>query len=176
MTAHAMQEDQAQCLEAGMNDYLSKPITPEALTQVLERWLPGAGAALAETRKASSVNQRLGRSSDLPVFDRQGMLRRLMNDEELATAVMDSFLEDIPKQIQALQDYLKTGDAPSVELQAHTIKGASANVGGEALRAVAWEMEQAAKSKDLESAERFMSELEKRWLDLKKAMQESLAG
>ena len=76
-----------------------------------------------------------------------------MNDEDLARVVTESFLDDIPRQIEALRGYLDAWDAPGAERQAHTIKGASANVGGEALRALAFEMEKAGKAGDLGSAE-----------------------
>ena len=45
MTAHAMQGDREKCLEAGMNDYVSKPISPQALAEALEKWLPKEAAA-----------------------------------------------------------------------------------------------------------------------------------
>ena len=61
------------------------------------------------------------------------MLARLMEDEDLAKMVVESFLEDIPRQIDSLKVYLEAGDATGAERQAHTIKGASANVGGERL-------------------------------------------
>ena len=45
MTANAMQGDREKCLEAGMNDYVSKPISPQALSETLDKWLPKAGEA-----------------------------------------------------------------------------------------------------------------------------------
>jgi HPt (histidine-containing phosphotransfer) domain-containing protein len=77
------------------------------------------------------------------------MLARLMDDEDLARVVLGGFLDDAPRQIEVLRDALGAGDGPTAFRQAHTLKGASAAVGGEALRAVAFEMEQAADAGDL---------------------------
>ena len=77
-------------------------------------------------------------------------MARMMDDEDLARTVAEGFLEDIPRQIEALRGYLEAGDAPGAERQAHTIKGAAANMGGEHLREVAFEMEKAGKAGDLE--------------------------
>jgi two-component system sensor histidine kinase/response regulator len=95
-----------------------------------------------------------------------------MDDEDLARTVIEAFLDDVPKQIEALRGYLKTGDAPGAERQAHTIKGASANLGGEALRAVAFGMEKAAKAGDLEYVTARLPELEKQFARLKGEMNE----
>jgi HPt (histidine-containing phosphotransfer) domain-containing protein len=109
--------------------------------------------------------------ASLPVvFDRAAMLQRLMNDEALARVVIESFLDDIPRQIQALRGYLAAWEAPGAERQAHTIKGASANVGGEALRALAFEMEKAGKAGDLDSVAARMNDLEREFGRLKEAM------
>ncbi len=69
-----------------------------------------------------------------------------------------------------MQGYLEAGDAPGAERQAHTIKGASANVGGEALREAAFEMEKAGKAGDLETVRARMAELDKEFGRLKEAM------
>jgi PAS domain S-box-containing protein len=151
MTASAMQGDRERFLEAGMNDYVSKPVSPQSLAEVLDKWLPKDTAATAgqtsgvtETPVSVSVEY-----PQPPVFDKAGMLGRLMDDEDLARSVAEGFLTDIPRQIDTLRGFLAVGDAPGAERQAHTIKGASANVGGEALRAVATEMENAARAGDL---------------------------
>jgi PAS domain S-box-containing protein len=153
MTAHAMQGDREKCLDAGMNDYLPKPVTPQALVEVLEKWLP------KEVAHRPSL-----------VFDRAALLERLMGDEEVAGTIVDGFLRDIPRQIQALREFLDAANAPGAERQAHTIKGASANVGGEALRAVAHEMEKAGKAGDLAAIKARMADLEAQFEALKDAM------
>jgi PAS domain S-box-containing protein len=153
MTAHAMQGDRERCLEAGMNDYVSKPVSTQALAEVLARWLPKKNEALSPV-----------------VFDRAGMLKRLLNDEVLARVVTESFLDDIPRQIEALRRYLEAWDAPGAERQAHTLRGASSNVGGEALRALAFEMEKAGKAGDLGSVRARMDDLEREFARLKEAM------
>jgi len=158
MTAHAMQGDRERCLEAGMNDYVTKPVSPQALAEALDKWLP---AETAGPRK---------QTPGAPVFDRAGMMARLMDDEELARTVAEGFLEDVPRQIEALRGYLEAGDVPGAERQTHTIKGASANVGGERLRAVAFEMENAAKAGDLDAVKAHMAELKAQFDRLKQAM------
>jgi len=104
------------------------------------------------------------------VFDRAGMLERLFGDEELVGTILEGFLMDIPQQIEALRGYLDAGDAAGAERQAHTIKGASANVGGDALRALAFELEQAGKAGDLESIKTRMDELAATFAELKQTM------
>jgi PAS domain S-box-containing protein len=151
MTAHAMQGDRERCLEAGMNDYVSKPVSPQALAEVLACWLPLPSTAPV-------------------VFDRAGMLERLMQDEDLARVVTESFLDDIPRQIEALRGYVEAWDAPGAERQAHTIKGSSANVSGEALRALAAEMEKAGQAGDLDSVAANMDELDREFARLREAM------
>ncbi len=102
------------------------------------------------------------------------MMVRLMDDDDLARKIAEGFLEDIPRQIAALKGYLETGDVSGAERQAHTINGASANVGGEALRTVALEMEKAGKAGDLDAVKAHMAELEVQFDRLKQAMIEDL--
>ena len=106
----------------------------------------------------------------MPVFDKAGMTARLMNDEVLARRVGAGFLEDLPRRISALKGSLAAGDVRGSELQAHTVKAAAANVGGERLRAVALEMEKAARAGDLDAVKALMSELETQFDRLKEAM------
>jgi PAS domain S-box-containing protein len=169
MTAHAMQGDRERCLAAGMNDYVSKPVSQRALAEVLARWLPKKNDA-SGMLQAGKTPPPVPHAASPVVFDRAGMLERLMQDEDLARVVTESFLEDIPRQIQALRGYLDAWEAPGAERQAHTIKGASAAVGGEALRALAFEMEKAGQAGDLGAMAARMDDLEREFVRLKEAM------
>ena len=172
MTAHAMQGDRERCLEAGMNDYVTKPLDPRALVAALEKWLPRETEATKEhlPGKPEETAPVSAQEPGAPVFDEAGMMSRLMYDADLARTVIKAFLEDIPMQIEALRGYLETGDATSAERQAHTIKGASENLGGEALRVVAFEMEKAAKAGNLEYVKSLLPQLENQFTRLKGSM------
>ncbi len=166
MTAHAMQRDRDRCLEAGMNDYVAKPVSRQALTDALQRWLPeetGAGGRASEVSIQETAGRRPETEPDQPpspvIWDRTGMLDRLMDDEELAGTIVRGFLDDLPRQIESLDAFLKCGDAAGAERQAHTIKGAAANVGADALGALAFEMEQLGKAGDLDAGKERMEAL-----------------
>jgi PAS domain S-box-containing protein len=176
MTAHAIQGARDNCLKAGMNDYVSKPVSPQALADVISRWLPsfpadGAGAGASHDAKAQKAEVR---SPECPVFDRAALLNRLMGDEDLARTVLEGFLEDLPRQISGLEELMVAGDIPGSQNRAHTIKGAAASVGGEAVRMAAAEMEQMARDGDLENMRRLLPELKEREAGLTSAMRKSI--
>jgi CheY-like chemotaxis protein/HPt (histidine-containing phosphotransfer) domain-containing protein len=180
MTAHGLQEDRERCLEAGMNDYVTKPVSPRALSEALERWLPREGVSEAvlgpsvpETALSAAAPD--AHEAELPVFDRAGMLARMMGDEELARMVVEGFLEEIPTEIEALKGCLASGDATGALRAVHTIKGASANVGGEALRAAALETEGAGQAGGMNAIIARVPNLESQMARLSEAMRD-LAG
>ncbi|HLA27138.1 MAG TPA: response regulator, partial [Syntrophales bacterium] len=178
MTAHVLQGDREKCLEAGMNDYVPKPISPPILMEALDKWLPKEPAASTVTEQAGCESEPslpvIADASEAPVFDKAEMMVRLMDDDDLARAVVKGFLEDIPRQIEVLKVRLEAGDVPTAERQAHSIKGASANVGGEALRAVAFEMEKAGKANDPGAISAHLPELEAQFARLQEAMNDFL--
>ena len=175
MTAHAMQGDRERCMNAGMNDYITKPVSSRALSEVLDKWLPKKEKTVNSELQTEKHPHRVSSiKSQIPVFDKAGMLDRLMDDQDLARMIVEGFLKDIPLQITALQGYLETGDATGTERQAHSIKGASANVGGERLRAVAFEIEKTAMTGDLNAARIHMPELEEQFERLNQVMSKEL--
>ena len=183
MTAHAMKGDREKCLEVGMDDYLSKPFSPDELRRVLEKWIghiipeshteekisdPGTGSSPYQSESFEKTDQQ-GKSA-MEIFDRKGFLDRLMGDEDLAGLIIENFLGDIPEQIADLKQHVKMGDTENAVAKAHRIKGAALNVGGVAMGAVSFEMEKAGNKGDLRRLENMMPVMEKEFNRLRAEM------
>jgi len=112
---------------------------------------------------------------ELTVFDKVAMMSRLMDDDDLAQKVVTAFLEDIPKQFDVLRTNLRDGDFSCAERQAHTIKGASANLGGDACSAAAFEMEKACQAGNIKDALIQLPKLESQFSRLKAALELAFA-
>ena len=152
LTAHARPEDRTACLAAGMDDYLSKPLQPDKLAAVLARWARGAGDAGEEEAVGDEVPDAPARET--LVFDPAVLLDLLDGDAASVAEILAEFLDDVPRQLRALGTALDQGDLDAVRRQAHTIKGASANVGAQALREAAYDVERAAAADDAVAAAR----------------------
>jgi len=173
MTARALLGDREECLAAGMNDYISKPMAPEALSRLLERWIAKLEASRTTSNAPPASSSRAGSAAALMVFDDAALIARLMGDGDLLRTVARSFLCDMPIQIESLRGYLETGDVEGAERQAHTIKGAAGAVGGECLAKVAFELERAGDAGDLATARAGFPELQREFGRLKEAMEAS---
>ncbi len=170
MTAHAMEGDRDKCLEAGMNDYVSKPASAQALADMLVKWLPSAKEQSLVTDQSSATVKAYHLESDLVVFDRDAFLQRMLGDEDLVQAAVKVFLDDMPQQIRILEQCLTAADLEGADRQVNSIKGASANLGGEALLVVIAEIEKKVCEKDLITALAFMDILKKQYDKLSEAM------
>ncbi|MBF0563739.1 MAG: response regulator [Nitrospirae bacterium] len=162
MTAHAMKGDYDRCIEAGMNGYVSKPISVNELLEALEFYAKPSDArpdAKQENRTEENFLSPAKVANVYKVFDIDGVRRRLNNDDALIKKICGAFVVDAAKQLEDLKKALDSNDAVTAERQAHTIKGMSANLGGELAKNEATRMELAARKLDLTKAKKLFPNL-----------------
>jgi len=155
MTAHALPGDKEKCLHAGMNDYISKPLSPQALAFVLGKWLPLRGQD-----EGYQEPHRITDGKNLRIWDREAMFERFLGDQKLAQEILAGFSEDIPLRIEGIRRGLRTSDMAAAALHAHSIRGAAANLGADVLQQLAKELESACNNNDLEISCRNIALLE----------------
>jgi len=106
------------------------------------------------------------------IFDRDGLLDRLMGDEDLANEIIDDFLKQIPDNLFALKNALNKKDLLLVKREAHIIKGASGNVGALALQKIAEQVEIFGEEKNFVKIRWFVKELDTQLKVLKNILAE----
>ncbi len=171
MTAHAMAGDEAKCLSFGMNDYIAKPIDPQVLANVVGKWLARGGTNAPPNRQPATATASSPSDGELPVFNCEDFVRRMMDDEELARTIAGGFLADLPRLIRVLKDLVAKHDIEGLRKQAHQIKGAAGNVSADALRNVALEIEKAGRAGDPDAASTLIPDLELQSVRLRTALE-----
>jgi HPt (histidine-containing phosphotransfer) domain-containing protein len=146
MTANAMKEDRDRCLDAGMDDYLSKPIRARDVEATLLRWIH------REHRDDVGAATAAGSPGTLPPIpaQRSSVAERLDDlagdgtpaELELVRTIACSFLDRVPDLLSGLDDALARADGETGHLVAHSLKGAAANLGAERLAAACEQLEQ----------------------------------
>jgi CheY-like chemotaxis protein/HPt (histidine-containing phosphotransfer) domain-containing protein len=157
VSAGNVDSDGLQCRQAGMDDFLQKPFEPHQLASTLERHI--------HARRENAPSEPAAKAPDdcaaeFPYFDRAELLRRVMGDREVADLVLQGYFNDLPRQIAELESAIEDGDAEKARRLAHSIKGASANVGADELRDVARHMEQIAATSTCDALAGLVLELE----------------
>lgn len=158
MTANAMAGDRQRCLDAGMDDYLSKPVSREQLENCLQRWLPGrASFGLRAVQPVADASvaaapppPRPAAPSIFPVLDHSMLdeLQEIAGDE--TARIVGLFLEDAPRLIARLESASTIPDLDAMRDAAHTLKSSSANVGAMALSTAAKRVELGARAQKLD--------------------------
>ncbi len=125
MTAYALQGDSQRCLEAGMDDYVSKPLDTRRLIQVMYRWTKKGTGMLPASVKVDTV--RL--NEDDVILDVTAAMPRFSNDVEFYTSLLDEFLGSMPERIEELKNLSQSKKWKRLADQAHNLKGVAANFG-----------------------------------------------
>jgi len=176
MTAHAMVGDRERFLAAGMDDYVSKPISRDRLREVLR----GVGRTKPPSPEGPSDHppDTADSSADISVddaFDRSVLLEQTDGDTELIRTLVEVFDDDRPKLLDDIEDALETNDAEALERAAHTIKGALGVFGAESARLQAEKLENSARAGSVEAGRQQYPALKTSVLDLQVALRELVA-
>jgi signal transduction histidine kinase/CheY-like chemotaxis protein/HPt (histidine-containing phosphotransfer) domain-containing protein len=158
MTAHAMKSDRDRCLEAGMNDYIAKPVRPRELMAAIERQLhnyPPAQKFAAPAAPGSETGPRAP-----AVFNREDMASRVGDDPEILRNILGIFLKDAPNLIGKMKQAFQDRDPKSIAQQAHALRGAAGIIGAELLKTACERVEIAANQNDLHRAESHLAPVE----------------
>ncbi len=152
LTAHASAGEREKCLSAGMDDYLSKPLSRADLTVVLARWLGEPCNSAQELQLDSNQAEPLGNAENSPqteprIWDESAALKRLDNDHDLLVEMMDLFIEEAPVSVAELDAALSRSDLPALADAAHAIKGMAGHFCAEKIISLAVNLEQAARKR-----------------------------
>ncbi|MEQ8753676.1 MAG: PAS domain S-box protein [Coleofasciculus sp. G1-WW12-02] len=181
MTAHAMQGDREQCLQVGMNDYISKPIRPEALVQALNNYSQvlaqaGRDSITDHSDEDVLVPETPSDSSATPALDRQVLqdLREIAGDdfEGLIAEVIDSYLEDSPPRVQAIHSAIAHDDANALHQSAHALKSSSLTIGATGLAQLCADLEARGRTGNLESVLTLLSQFDAEYERVVAALQQ----
>ncbi len=142
MTAHALVEERERCLQAGMNDHLTKPIDPDALFATLARWVkPRERATPAAQPEAAPA--AADAVPDIEGIDVAAGLKRVAGNRRLYRSLLEQFVAKQAGAAGFIEEALRRGDRTAAERIAHTLKGVAGNLGIGAVQASAANLEKA---------------------------------
>lgn len=168
MTANALSGDRERCLAAGMDDYISKPVQLEELAAIIQRQQIHVGALAASPSSTLSPAQTSESRPEYRQEYRQETIDRLIAAAGTAGAsiVLGAMIDSAPRLLDALQNALARGDAPSVKRSAHTLKANAATVGADALARTFQEIENLGAAGDLAAAKDTVESARQAYLSL----------
>ncbi|BBD61242.1 multi-sensor hybrid histidine kinase [Nostoc sp. HK-01] len=159
MTANAMKEDKQLCLDAGMDDYLSKPVMKEKLAAVLEHWSQFLVEIHTDIKSVHTVSTTAEDLDTLPI-DWEHLHQLSENDPEFEEQLLDIFVKDMYTRLELTKEAIANSDFQLMAQQAHQIKGTSNNIGAKSMYLVAEKLEQLAIYQERRGSTEIISELE----------------
>ncbi len=180
VTAHALPGDREECLRAGMDDYIAKPVMPEDLAAMIDKWVEIIGRPRElppEPRLLNSSIEAVGtgsRVSAATVLDDAVLanLREYQNpgEPDFVTELIGIFSDDLTNQLAQITAGLRAGDAKRVCQAAHALKGASGELGARRMREICERLELSAAQGSISDAPAMARELEDEAVQVRAAL------
>jgi HPt (histidine-containing phosphotransfer) domain-containing protein len=144
LTANALAGDREACLEAGMDDFLTKPIRIEELRTMICKWLPNPGARNLEKQPITEKTRK--HASHLPPCLDDTILENLKalggeDNPEFFLNVIDQFLLDLPRHLEDIKQAVERQDSEALVKTAHACKGSSRSIGATLLAEMSFALE-----------------------------------
>ena len=169
LTAFSDQPERKRCIECGMDDFISKPLEPKELYEILDKWI------INKDKKSNLTDENLFE----PITEKKMSIEQEYKDEDLINTTINTrfrgntefylkmvalFYETLDEHLNNLRESISNNDPEKLKYSAHAIKGSSANIGIEKVRAIAGQLENKCYSLTVEQANRLydllMKELE----------------
>ena len=161
MTANAMKGDRQRCLEAGMDDYLAKPVKPEQLIAKINKWV-SAGGREVETKQLDQpvdVQAYIQKNEAAAFYDFKNALNCAMGDVSFLESMLSEFRQNQQTYFERINAAVANQDPVKLKFEAHSLKGASANLGLKKIQTTALALERMGDSRNLSEAASTMKEL-----------------
>ncbi|WP_185232895.1 response regulator [Teredinibacter franksiae] len=177
MTANAMKGDREKCIEAGMSDYISKPVEQDVLELKVKHWIKAMPAPVRPVVQkqalngGSAIEPTVVDVEDLPEWGVDQLLEKLKGRKDRLKILLNTFVGRMPDALTEFDQAVAQGDITQIGFCAHSIKGSAAQLCGHGLAVLAANLEQAAKIENVEKVselapkfrgaiERFLRKLE----------------
>ena len=145
MTANAMQQDRDKCAAAGMNDFVTKPIEPDALWAAMRKWVKPRDLPPGTPQPGAELEADVELPGDIPGLDIADGLRRTLGRKAFYLSLLRKYAAGQQNTVDEIRAALEAGDRPAAERIAHTAKSVSGNVGAAGVQQAAAALEKAIK-------------------------------
>jgi two-component system, sensor histidine kinase and response regulator len=173
MTANALRGDREKTLEAGMDDYVSKPVNSEELREVLGRWIPQQGVP---QRGASEKGTKEPAQDGAPAGEESPLDERVLANlnkvgPEFLSGLARIFLRDTPPQLASLEEAIRSCDWDAVKRICHALKGSCSAVGSPKMARICADLREAGTAEDPDGALGLVGQLEEEYARVRPALE-----
>lgn len=189
MTANAMKGDREKCIQAGMDDYISKPVDSGELAKLLSKWLAPKNLSdevsgveilegrddTGEMRKTTNYLEKNSADVSYPVWDKEALLKRVKGKPERVQKLVNMFMEGAEERTIQMHTTVSKQDYEQILYLAHSLKGSAANLGALQLSNLMLDMESAASAKNIDKCQDLASNMDPYFYSLRQEFEEYLS-